>query len=148
MIISFPRVLALAGLLLLAVGAFLPTNDLNGVTVPACTLGVPQEQFVALDCFSDDVEAGFSASLSGLVLVLMSVLGGLAALSPTPTRLWTLALTCVAVVGVLFLYQDAAASSDIAGDYAWGWGVIGGAVVVLVLAAVVGTVRRTPRVVV
>lgn len=146
MMFSLPRVLALAGIVLLIVGSFLPTHDTGDGDAPECQLGVLQEALVAVDCFSDDVETGFSVSAFGLVLIVVSLFGTLAALAPTPVRLWTLAVTALAVVGVLFVYQDAYADLTAAGDYGWGWGVLGGAVLLLIAAALVGSIRQTPTV--
>lgn len=141
--ISFARVFALAGVMLLILGAFLPTNRASNLEEFECTDGFLQESLISPDCLSEDAEAGFLVSSLGLVVVVVGLAGFVVALSPTPSRLWTLALTAVGVVGLLFVYQDASATLNLAGDFAWGWGVFGGAVVMLVLAALISTIRRT-----
>ena len=139
--ISIARVLALAGVILIGLGAVIPTNKAQGLDSIDCSWQVQQEAFVDPDCLQEDAENGFVISSFGIILVAVAVLGLYPALSARPSRLWALALTAALTIAVLFIYQDALSERNLAGDLDWGWGVIGGGLVLTVLAAFAGTVR-------
>lgn len=142
--VSIARVLALAGVILLGMGSFIPTNKAQGLDSAACAT-VLKSSMVDPDCFAADLEAGFLTSNLGLVLLTVALLGLYPALTARTGRLWALALTATLTAATLFIYQDALQEQNLAGDLDWGWGVIGGGVVLLVLAAFVATVRASGR---
>ncbi|PJF23539.1 MAG: hypothetical protein CUN56_00390 [Phototrophicales bacterium] len=139
--ISFARVFALAGAILLAVGAFLPINNAANVEALSCDAPTIHQSLVMIDCFREDVKEGFSSSTYGLMILSVAVVGALVVLVPRVGRLWALAFTSSALVGVLFAYFNALHQNQLVGDMDWGWGVIGGGVALLLLAAFIGTLR-------
>lgn len=139
--ISLARIFALAGVILLGIGAFLPVNKAVGIADLDCAAPQLHQSLVAIDCFSDDPQVGFQASTYGLILLGVAVVGLTVAFAPRVGRLWALAFTGSAVVGVLYAYFNALSDNQLVGDTDWGWGVMAGGVGLLLFSAFIGTIR-------
>jgi hypothetical protein len=129
------RILALAGVLLIGIGAALPTLELGA----DCG-----DSLFDVECFDDGVRDGFSASVFGIILILAALVGVYPAAGRRAAGLWVFSLTSVAMVVVLWLSVTARRDLGVAGDPDWGWGVLFGGAGLALLAALLATVRRRP----
>lgn len=142
--ISFARIFAIAGVILLGMGTVVPVHRAANVDDISCSAPTIQQSFIAIECLQDDVEIGFQASIFGFVMIGIAIFGLLVSLRPRVGRIWTLAFTVTALVVVLYLYFTSLNEFNAAGDLDWGWGVLAGSVVSLLLAAFVALLRPQP----
>lgn len=131
---SVARIFALAGVLLLGIGAFLPVTTVSG---DICEVGA--KAFINTECLQDGAKEGFLASNVGVLLVIVALIGLLPALQRRPAALWVLGLMTAGLVAVLWLYVDALLELGAIQDTEWGWGALVSSAVLILLGALVAT---------
>ena len=142
---SLVRILALAGVVLIGMGAVVPATVYSG---PACTLpGGGGDTFLDPDCYEDDIQAGFEATHIGIILIAVAVFGLIPAFKARAVALWSYSLSALGLIAVLYLYLDAqkTLAGDLIVDYNWAWGTMLGGGAMLVLAALAATIRASRR---
>lgn len=130
---SIARILALSGVVLLAIGAFIPVMATSGT---ACGEGA----FLGLNCFEDGFKEGFIASHVGIFLVLLAASALLPALKRRPAGLWVFGLMVTGVVVVLWFFVDSLRNDSFSViEIDWGWGALFSSAALLLLGALFST---------
>ncbi len=137
---SLARILGVAGITLLLIGAFVPilVPAATPVGADACTL-TSSGTFVDPDCVEGEAKEVYQSIHLGILLIVIAVVGLSPVVRGRRAAMWGLSLTAIALVAVLWLFVAALVNTGSTPDQDWGWGVLIGGPVLIALSALLVT---------
>jgi hypothetical protein len=145
---TLARLIAILGLVCIVIGAFVPLVCFDGQTcnfsddVDTLTQGkrVDGSLIIDFDAYDDDAQIWYSINLFGLIFIALAIISLIPAVAARPAALYTAATVFAAWILANFVLSLANRDQGLEFDYAWGWGVLIGGILLLYIAGFIANI--------